>query len=63
MIGSSVEISKKTELHKSVIILKSWLIEQTFSWLEKRRKLWKNCERKLNTSFYMVILAFIRLFF
>jgi alpha-mannosidase len=31
------------------------------AWLEKCRRLWKNCERKLNTSLNMVALAFIAL--
>ncbi len=28
-------------------------------WLEKCRRLWKNCERKLNTSLQFVVLAFL----
>jgi hypothetical protein len=30
-------------------------------WLEKCRRLWKNCERKLSNSLQMVIIAFVRL--
>ncbi|MDR0918897.1 MAG: IS5/IS1182 family transposase, partial [Oscillospiraceae bacterium] len=30
-------------------------------WLDKYRRLWKNCERKLFSSLQMVSLAFIRL--
>ncbi|MDR2539731.1 MAG: IS5/IS1182 family transposase, partial [Chlamydiales bacterium] len=29
--------------------------------LEKCRRLWKNCERKLNSSLNMVVLAFVAL--
>ncbi|MDR2978353.1 MAG: IS5/IS1182 family transposase, partial [Rickettsiales bacterium] len=29
--------------------------------LEKCRRLWKNCERKLNTSLQMIALSFISL--
>ena len=29
---------------------KRWVVERSFAWLEKCRRLWKNCERKLNTS-------------
>ncbi|MGV8899733.1 MAG: IS5/IS1182 family transposase, partial [Burkholderiaceae bacterium] len=32
--------------------------ERSYAWLEKYRRLWKNCERKLNTSFQFVNLAF-----
>ena len=31
---------------------------RSFAWLEKCRRLWKNCEGKLNTSLQMVVLAF-----
>lgn len=27
------------------------IAKRNFAWLEKNRRLWKNCERKLNTSF------------
>jgi len=40
---------------------KRWVVERSFGWLEKCRRLWKNCERKLNTSLQMVHLAFLRL--
>jgi transposase len=50
-----------SELHKFVVIPKGWVVERSFSWLEKCRRLWKNCERKMNTSLQMVALAFIGL--
>jgi len=37
------------------------IVERSFAWLEKCRRLWKNCERKLNTSLQMIHLAFLRL--
>ena len=40
---------------------KRWVVERSFAWLEKCRRLWKNCERKLNTSLQMVVLAFATL--
>ena len=36
-----------------------WVVERSFVWLEKCRRLWKNCERKLNTSLQMATLAFL----
>jgi transposase len=59
-IGASVEIAKRSELHKFAVI-PSWVVERSFGWLEKCRRLWKNCERKLNTSLNMVVLAFLAL--
>ncbi|MDR2978080.1 MAG: transposase, partial [Rickettsiales bacterium] len=38
---------------------KRWVVERSFAWLEKCRRLWENCERKLNTSLQMIVLSFI----
>ena len=59
--GASVEVVKRNELHTFKVLPKRWIVERTFAWLEKCRRLWKNCERKLNTSLNMTILAFIGL--
>jgi len=42
-------------------IAKRWVVERSFAWLEKCRRLWKNCERKLSTSLQMLLLAFVGL--
>ena len=60
-LGATVEVAKRSELHKFAVIPKRWVVERSFGWLEKCRRLWKNCERKINTSLQMVVLAFIRL--
>lgn len=59
--GATVEVVKRNELHTFKVLPKRWIVERTFSWLEKFRRLWKNCERKLNTSLHMTTLAFISL--
>jgi transposase len=59
--GATVEVAKRSELHKFVVIPKRWVVERSFGWLEKNRRLWKNCERKINTSLQMVILGFVGL--
>ena len=61
IIEATVEVAKRNELHKFVVLPKRWVVERSFSWLEKCRRLWKNCERKLNTSLQMVVLSFISL--
>lgn len=61
LLGATVEIVKRNELHKFVVMPKRWVVERSFAWLEKCRRLWKNCERKLNTSLQFVVLAFLRL--
>ncbi len=58
LLGASVEVVKRNGLHTFVVLPKRWVVERSFAWLEKCRRLWKNCERKLNTSLQMVVLAF-----
>ena len=60
-IEATVQVVKRNELHAFVVLPKRWIVERSFAWLEKCRRLWKNCERKLNTSLQMVHLAFLRL--
>jgi transposase len=60
-LGAEVEIAKRTELHRFVVMPKRWVVERSFAWLEKCRRLWKNCERKLETSLQFVVLAFLTL--
>ena len=57
----TVQIAKRSELHKFAVIPKRWVVERSFAWLEKNRRLWKNCERWLNTSLQFVHLAFLAL--
>ncbi|MFS8439212.1 IS5/IS1182 family transposase, partial [Xanthomonas campestris pv. campestris] len=57
----TVQIAKRSELHTFKVMPKRWIVERSFAWLEKNRKLWKNCERKLNTSLQFIHLAFLAL--
>lgn len=59
LCGADVEVVKRNELHKFVVLPKRWVVERAFGWLDKARRLWKNCERKIHNSLQMVILAFI----
>lgn len=61
VIGATVEVVKRNELHAFAVMPKRWMVERDFGWLEKCRRLWKNCERKLTTSKQMVVLAFVAL--
>lgn len=60
-LGATVEIAKRNELHKFAVLPKRWVVERSFAWLEKCRRLWKNCERKLSSSRSMMALAFLAL--
>ena len=57
----SVQIAKRIELHNFAVIPKRWIVERSFAWLDKNRRLWKNCERKLDTSLQLIHLAFLAL--
>ncbi|QYF48127.1 hypothetical protein RHABOEDO_000230 [Candidatus Rhabdochlamydia oedothoracis] len=57
ILGCILEIAKRNTLHTFTVIPKRWVVERSFAWIEKCRRLWKNCERKLHTSLNMVVLA------
>ena len=57
----TVQIAKRSELHTFKVMPKRWIVERSFAWLEKNRRLWKNCERLLNTSLQFIHLAFLAL--
>ncbi len=59
--GAEVEVVKRSELHTFVVLPKRWIVERSFGWLDKCRRIWKNCERLLQNSFQMISLAFIRI--
>jgi transposase len=57
----TVQIAKRDELHTFKVVPQRWVVERSFAWLEKNRRLWKSCERKLSTSLQFVHLAFLAL--
>ncbi len=59
LLGAEVQVAKRNELHSFKVIPKRWIVERSFAWLDKCRRLWKNCERKINTSLQFVNLAFL----
>lgn len=61
ILKAETEIAKRSELHAFAVIPKRWAVERSFAWLEKCRRLWKNCERTIDTSLHMMVLSFARL--
>ena len=59
--GVQVQIVKRSEAHRFKVLPKRWIVERSFAWLEKNRRLWKNCERLVNNSLQFVLVAFIAL--
>lgn len=55
----TVQIAKRSELHTFKDMPKRWIVERSFAWLQKNSRLWKNCERRLNTSLQFVHLPFL----
>ncbi len=58
-LQATVEVVKRSELHTFKVLPKRWIVERSFAWLDKCRRLWKNCERNLNSSLQFVMLAFL----
>ena len=54
LTDAQVQIAKRFE-----VIPKRWIVERSFGWLDKCRRLWKNCERLIETTLNMVKLAFV----
>lgn len=60
LLNIPVEVVKRSEIHTFKVIPKRWFVDD-FAWIEKCRRLWKNCERLISSSVAMVQLVFISL--
>lgn len=61
ILNAKTTVAKRNELHTFTVLPQRWIIERSWSWLDKCRRLWKNCERTLNSSLQMVVLAFLKI--
>ena len=60
-IGSDLEIVKKSKDVKSFTVLhRRWVVERTFAWMSRCRRLAKDCERSLENSLAWARLAACR---
>jgi transposase len=55
ILGARLEVVKRSELHAFAVIPRRWVVGRSFAWLAKCRQLWKNCERKLETSVQLAL--------
>jgi transposase len=55
-----IEIVKRTELHRFVALPKRWVVERTFAWIARNRRLARDFERYARTVAAFVRLAMIR---
>lgn len=60
-IHATVEVVKRSKLHTFKVVPQRWVVERSFAWLEKSKRLYKNCERLLESSIAMIQLGFIRI--
>lgn len=56
-----MEIVKRNELHKFVVLPKRWIVERTFAWISRNRRLARDFERYARTVAAFMRLAMIRL--
>ena len=56
-----VEIVKRNELHKFVVLPKRWIVERTLAWISHNRRLARDFERYTRSVAALVRLAMIRL--
>jgi len=57
----TVEIVKRSDLHTFKVLPRRWVVERTFGWLGRYRRLSRDYERQAATGETMVYLAMIRL--
>jgi len=61
MFGWSLTVVQRTEWHRFVALLKRWIGERTFGWLNGSRRLTKDYEITTTSSEAMVKIAMIAL--
>lgn len=57
----TVQIVKRTDAHSFRVLPRRWVVERTFGWLSRYRRLSRDYERQAQTGETMVYLAMIRL--
>jgi transposase len=57
----TVEIVKRNELHRFVVLPKRWIVERTLAWISHCRRLARDFERHARKAVAFIRLAMIRL--
>ena len=57
----TLEIVKRSELHTFKVLPRRWVVERTFGWLGRYRRLSRDYERQAQTGETMIYLSMIRL--
>lgn len=61
MFGYEVEVVKRDELHRFLVLPKRWIVERTLAWLNWSRRLSKDYELRHTSAEAMVWVAFAHL--
>jgi transposase len=56
-----LEVVKRTERYRFVILPKRWIVERTFAWISRCRRLAKDFERYARNAVAFIHLAMIRI--
>ena len=56
-----IEIVKRTEAHNFIVLPKRWIVERTFAWISRNRRLARDFERYASTVVAFIRLAMIRI--
>jgi len=56
-----IEIVKRSDAQRFVVLPKRWIVERTFAWISRNRRLMREFERYAGTAAAFVRLAMIRL--
>ena len=56
-----IEIVKRTDLHRFIVLPKRWIVERTFAWISRNRRLARDFERYATSVAAFVRLAMIRI--
>jgi transposase len=57
----TIEVVKRNELHRFVVLPKRWIVERTLAWISRCRRLAKDFERHARKAVAFIRLAMIRL--
>jgi transposase len=57
----TLEIVKRNELHRFVVLPKRWIVERTLAWISRNRRLARDFERCARSAAAFIRLAMIRI--
>ena len=56
-----LEIVKRSDMHRFVVLPKRWIVERTLAWISRNRRLSRDYERHTRTAAAFIRLAIIRI--